>query len=189
MFDVSDPDISYVLGPGTSFAIPAFGGYDIRDLFGGQFTTYTPETSVVIFADEQLIGTVSTVLVTLPAAVSLANFNLWLNEDDDGSGHRSASEFKLYAGQVLIDDVNILDSSGTQTYSEVYGGDVIEVGDTLANAPIASSFTLEFIQNQNANVASGVRALEFEASAAPVPEPTSVGIVGLGGIVVLLRRR
>src|SRR5208337_3778259 len=157
VFDVSNPGITYALGSGTSFAACAYGGYDIRDLFGGQFTTYTPETGVVIFADQQPIGTVDTVLVTLPTAVSLAYFNLWLNEDGGGSPYRSMSEFRLYAGPVLIDDVDVLDSSGTQTYAQVYGGDVVEVSDTLANAP--------------------------------VPEPASVGVVGLGGAVVLLRRR
>ncbi|MGD0141273.1 MAG: PEP-CTERM sorting domain-containing protein [Tepidisphaeraceae bacterium] len=189
VFDVSNPGITYALGSGTSFAACAFGGYDTRDLFGGQFGTFTPETGDVVFANQQPIGTVDTVLVTLPTAVSLANFNLWLNEDSDGSGHRSASEFKLYAGPVLIDDVNVLDRSGSQTYAEVYGGDVIEVSDVLANAPMAFSYTLECIQNQGANVASGVRALEFEGATAPVPEPATVGIVGLGGVVMLLRRR
>src|SRR5208337_3332116 len=108
-----------------------------------QLGTFTPETGDVIFADQQPIGTVNTVLVTLPMAVSLANFNLWLNDEDNG--YRSMSEFKLYAGQVLIDDVGVLDSSGSQTYTEVYGGDAIEVSDALANAPIASSYTLQFI--------------------------------------------
>ena len=74
-------------------------------------------------------------------------------------------------------------------YSQVYGGDVIEVSDTLANVPTASSYTLEFIQNQSANVASGVRALEFEASAVPVPEPANFGAVGLGLGTIILRCR
>jgi len=189
VFDVSNLGITYALGSGTSFAACAFGGYDTRDLFGGQFGTFSPETGDVIFADQQPIRTVDTVLVRLPTAVSLANFNLWLNEDSDGSGHRSASEFKLYAGPMLIDDVDVLDGSGSQTYTQIYGGDVIEVSDTLANAPTASSYTLEFIQNQNANVASGVRALEFEGCAEPVPEPGSVGVVGWGGAMALMRRR
>jgi hypothetical protein len=165
VFDVSHPGNSYGLGAGTVFN-PA--GYDIRDLFGGMFDSYAPERGRVVFADDQAEGTVETVNVTLASAVSLTNYALWISEDMGSGGSRSTREFKLFAGTTLLDDVTLLDTSGNQSFTSVYGGNGLEISDTLVNAPAAATYTLEFIQNQNANGSSGLRAEEFQAF---VPDP------------------
>lgn len=126
VFDYSHSGNSY--SSGTEFN--GFGSYDIRDLFGGQFGTTEPGD--VIFPDDQPIGTVDTVLVTLASPVSITSFDFWCTEDTNGTGHRSMREFKLFAGSTLLDDVQILNTSGNQTYTNVYGGPDIEVSDTLS---------------------------------------------------------
>ncbi len=165
VFDVSHTGNSYSLGANTTFN-PA--GFDLRDLFGGQYDTYLPELGNVIFADSSPIHTVETVNVTLASAVSLTSFSLWAAEDGNGTGNRSMSEFRLYTGSTLLTDVQVLDNTGTQTYTNVYGSPQILIQGTLTGAPVASSYTLEFIQNQPANSVSGLRLNEFQAF---VPEP------------------
>lgn len=186
VFDVSNPGIVYALDSTTSFN-PV--GYDIRDLFGGQFDSYAPERGNVVFADNRAIGSAATVFVTLPNPVRLTGFNLCVAEDggsSTGTGYRSMREFKLFAGATLVDDVHVLDNSGNQTYVGVYGGTILNIADTFSNAPSAASYTLQFIQNQNANDRSGLRVIEFDAA---VPEPASFSVFALAGMALSLRRR
>ncbi len=186
VFDVSHAGNTYALEPGTQFGP---GGFDVRDLFGGSFGTYGWEQNDVIFNNGQPAGTVNAVDVTLAAPVSLTSFNLFL-EDDGTSGNRSASEFKLFAGGQLVDDVPILNTFGNESYDGVYGSNYIDISDSLAGLPVSSDYTLELIQNQGPGGSSGVRALDFEASgSSSVPEPASMGAVFLGGTALLMRRR
>jgi hypothetical protein len=186
VFDVSHAGNTYALEPGTQFGP---GGFDVRDLFGGSFGTYGWEQNDVIFNNGQPAGTVNAVDVTLAAPVSLTSFNLFL-EDDGTSGNRSASEFKLFAGGQLVDDVPILNTFGNESYDGVYGSNYIDISDGLAGLPVSSDYTLELIQNQGPGGSSGVRALDFEASgSSSVPEPASMGAVFLGGTALLMRRR
>jgi hypothetical protein len=186
VFDTSHTGNSYSMEPGTNLAP---GGFDVRDLFGGSFGTYGYEQNDVIFDNGQPAGTVNAVDVTLAAPVSLTNFNLFL-EDDGTSGNRSATEFKLFADGQLVDDVPILNTFGNESYTGVYGSNYIDISDTLSGLPLTSDYTLELIQNQGTGGASGVRALEFEASgASSVPEPASMAGVLLSGIALCARRR
>jgi hypothetical protein len=186
VFDTSHAGNSYSLEPGTTLAP---GGFDRGDLFGGSFGTYGYEQHDVIFANGQPAGTVSAVDVTLAAPVSLTNFNLFL-EDDGTSGNRSASEFKLFADGQMVDDVPILNTFGSESYTSAFGSNYIDISDTLAGLPPTSDYTLELIQNQDAGGSSGIRALEFQATGgASVPEPASMASVLLGSIGLCLRRR
>ncbi len=181
LFDVNNAGVSYSLGTNTSLLA---NGFDIRDLFGGTFGTNQYETGSAIFADNQPKGTVSSVIVTLPSEVSLHWFNLFL-EDDGPNGNRSANEFMLYAGSTLIDDVHILDNTGTESYTSVYGSNFIEIDDFLNAAPASDTYTLSFVQNQDASSSSGIRATEFAAS---VPEPGAASLIVLTAGFLLRRK-
>jgi hypothetical protein len=187
VFNYSQPGNVYRLQAGTSF-IPQ--GFDVRDLFGGSFGTFGWEQNDVIFNNGQPAGTVNAVSATLGSPTSLTSFHLFL-EDDGTNGNRSASEFELFAGGQLVDDVQILDTYGDQSYTSAYGSNYIEISDTLSGLPDTASYELEFIQNQQEGGSSGVRALEFEASNNPtsVPEPTAISAVALGGIAFCARRK
>ena len=189
LFDVnSNPGNSYSLGTGTNF-IPA--GFDVRDLFGGSTGTFGPERNDVIFDNNQPIGMVESVNVSLTAPTSLSSFNLLL-EDDGLSGDRSASEFLLYADGTLIDDVTILDGTGSQSYTSLYGSNYIQINDSFSGPAPASDYTLEFVQNRDGNAGSGIRAMEFTATAAStttVPEPKALACLAGGGCALLRRRR
>ena len=187
VFNYSQPGNVYRLQAGTSF-IPQ--GFDVRDLFGGSFGTFGWEQNDVIFNNGLPAATVNAVTATLGSPTSLTSFNLYL-EDDGTNGNRSASEFQLFAGGQLVDDVQILDTYGDQSYTSVYGSNYIEISDTLSGLPDTSSYTMEFIQNQQESGTSGVRALEFEASNTPtsVPEPTAISVLAFGGIPLCARRK
>ncbi len=189
VFDAGNTGNTYSLEAGTNF-IPA--GFDVRDLFGGSFGTFGPEQNDVIFDNNQPMGTVESVDVTLASPVSLTSFNLYL-EDDGSSGDRSAREFLLFSNGQLIDDVPILDTTGTQTYTGQYGSNYIDISDTLTGLPLSSDYTLELVQNRDGNGSSGIRALDFQATGtstpASVPEPASMAGMTLSGLVLLKRRR
>jgi hypothetical protein len=186
VFDVSHTGNTYSLEPGTTL-VP--GGLDIRDLFGGSFGSYAWEQNDVVFNNDQPAGTVNAVDVTLANPVSLTSFHLYL-QDDGTSGDRSASEFKLFAGGQLVDDVPILDTFGDESYTSVYGSNYIDVSDTLTNLPVNSDYTLEIIQNHGIGGADGVRALDFEAAGtSSVPEPASLAGVIFSAIALWARPR
>jgi hypothetical protein len=186
VFDASHTGNVYTMQPATQL-VP--GGFDVRDLFGGSFGTYGWEHNDVVFNNDQPAGTLNAVDVTLAQPVSLTNFHLYL-EDDGTIGDRSASEFKLFAGGQLVDDVQILNTFGNQSYTGVYGSNFIDVTDTLTNAPVTADYTLEIIQNHGIGGPDGVRALDFRASGtSSVPEPASMAGVLLGGLALCGRRK
>src|SRR5690349_21055491 len=80
VFDVSRPGITYTVRAGSVLnpSLEPTYHYDVRDLFGGTFGNYTPERGAVIWADNRPAGTVERVDVTLPNAVTLARFDLFL---------------------------------------------------------------------------------------------------------------
>lgn len=186
VFDTSHTGNMYNVESGTNLSP---GGFDVRDFFGGSFGTYGYEQHDVIFENGQPAGTVNSVDVTLNTPVSLTSLNLFL-EDDGTSGNRSASEFKLFAGGQLVDDVPILNTFGNESYTGVYGSNYIDISDTLEGLPLTSDYTLELIQNQGGGGASGVRALDFEASGtSSIPEPASLAGLLVSGIALCGRRR
>jgi hypothetical protein len=193
VFDYSNPGSSYSLGAGSALESDVPGSYNLGDIFGQTLTTVPGEQGDVIFADGLPIGTVETVDVTLAEPVTLGSFVLYLEDNEGGAkptNGRSVREFQLYAGNTPIDDIQILDDSGTQSYDGVYGGTngEIEVQDSLVDAPLSASYALSFIQNSYASGGSlsGMRVNEFGAYAAP--EPGCVSLVGFGLCAILLRR-
>jgi hypothetical protein len=180
VFDVdTHPGNVYGLGPGTTLNP---NGFDVRDLFGGAYTSLANEVHNVIFND-QTGGFVNRVVVALASPVQLTGYDLYLAEDIS-SGSRNTRAFNLYASATLLDSVTILDNSGNQTFAGVYGNKNLKISNVLANSPLSSSYTFEFVQNQSQTF-GGVRALEFVAY---VPEPSSFSILTLG-LFALCRNR
>lgn len=185
VFDVSHAGNTYGVGPGTSFYPPPPAAFDVYDIFGGVSHTY--EIGAALFADNLPIGTVDTVTVHLPAPVTLTSFRLYCGDDGiENGGRRSMREFRLYAGDALIDDLHLLDNSGSQSYTVVFGGPRIRIDEAISNPMAASDYTLQFVQNIPAGVGSGVRVHDFQAF---VPEPASGLLVAAAGMLLLRRRK
>ncbi len=189
VFDASHTGNVYSLGSGTRFISPNFNA---SDLFGGSAGKFGPEANDVLFADNQPVGTVNTVEVTLESPVLVTGFDLFL-EDDGTNGDRSAREFRLYADGQLVDDINLLDDTATQSYTSVYGSNYIQISEALAGLSASADYQLEFVQNHDGNYTSGVRALDFQVTGtnAPtsVPEPTAITGMLVAGTGLTLRHR
>ena len=161
-------------------------GIDLRDLFGMGYSA--TEAHNVLFKDQSK-GFVNSVHVILENPVQLSSYALYLQEDSV-SGSRSAREFRLFAGSTMIDDVTLLDTTGTQKYMGVYGGDNLQISNTLTNAPLTNDYTLQFVQNQD-GAFGGVRAEEFAGftTSEAVPEPGSAALVAVGVALGVAGRR
>ena len=156
-FAFDKPGIVFGLGANTLLV----QGTKVEDMFGGRLGTTEPGD--VLFVDSRPAGTAFTVTVQLPAPVAIKRFSVWLNEDTPPIA-RSCRELKLSADGNLVEDVSILDSSGTQTYDSKYGSSGIEIDVDLVGAPASAKYTLDFIQNAPANPSnSGPRVGEFDA--------------------------
>jgi hypothetical protein len=179
----SQPGISYSLGAGTTFNTVG-NTYDIRDLFGGYFTqSTTNETGNVVFSDASP-GFADTVYINAAAPFQISKFEVLLDQDSPTSNARSCHEFLLYDNttNTLISDTIIVPYGGN--YYSTYGtSNLIEILGTVTNAPLSSSYKLEFINN----VGSGVRAVDFAAQAVPEPSIACFGVAGLS--VSMMRRR
>jgi uncharacterized membrane protein len=139
---------------------PLISGFDIRDLFGGEFGTTSPEGPGHIGFVDRRAGQVDTVTFTTPSPVTLTGFSLVLNEDNgfDGVGSRSVTNFALAVGNTTVADVPIIPTGGT--YLSSYGADQITVTVTFA-AVTGTTFTATFTANNMEF--TGPRAFGLEA--------------------------
>jgi PEP-CTERM motif len=162
-----------------------FAGSDVRDIFGGTFSTMEAPGRTV-FADNPNVVTAYQVSFTTSAPVSISGFSLFLKEDSTATDLRSATDFQLKANGNLITDA-VIGSPG-QSYFVNFGSDFLEVSATFAPVT-ASSFQAIFTSNNSAF--NGIRVYELDAQAVAVPEPTTIRLALLSGLVLVafVRRR
>jgi hypothetical protein len=168
-------------------------GSDVRDVFGGSFSTLEGPGHI-IFADTP--GAVTTYQITFQTAspMTISSYALYLGEDGT-SLNRSATNFQLKANGNLISNVALAPQG--QSYSSAFGSGFIKVTDTFG--PVTGS-TFQALFTANTGTFGGIRVFELDAfggvanvgqQANGVPEPSSVGMALLGGLMLLplLRRR
>ncbi len=103
--------------------------------------------------------------------------------DDTGSGTTDPYA-RFEAGAVLdLDFFGTAAASGTWTLLELENQDIDDQGLVLAAGDAAAGWTFD-IDNTGTN---GLLTATF--TAAPVPEPSSTALLGLGGLALILRRR
>jgi hypothetical protein len=161
-----------------------FAGSDVRDIFGGTFSTMEAPGRTVFADTNPNVITNYQVSFTTNAPVSISGFSLFLKEDSTSTDWRSATDFQLKANGNLITDA-VIGSPG-QSYFVNFGSDYLEVSATFA--PItASSFQAIFTSNNSAF--NGIRVYELDAQA--VPEPATIRLALLSGLVLVafVRRR
>ena len=164
---------------------------DIRDLFGGSFSTLEAPGRT-IFADHPGQLTTYDVFFTLNSPVSLTGYSLYLAEDGANSLNRSATNFELLANGNVISNVAI--TGGGQSYAVKFGSDSISVSDSFA--PVSAT-TFEAIFTSNIGFNNGIRVLGFQAvggsqgAASGNPEPSTISLALLAGVAfaAFYRRR
>jgi hypothetical protein len=188
-------------------------GSDIRNMFGFVSGFPTDPTVNTLFRDFQPAGTLHAVEWQTAAAISLRSFTLFAAHDgaDRGATARGFSRFTLYAFNPVTSsfDIKLFELFPSNPYGNTpapafsvieTNGDknLLVVGANIAPVT-AQRYRAEFVQfGVFAPNASGPRVFELdgfdtlhEDVAAPVPEPASIMLVGLGlpGLIVLRRRK
>jgi hypothetical protein len=156
-----------------------YAGQLISDAFGG--AQGTPEPGRYLFADTA-DATPDTVSFSTSSDVTISGIYLTTKSDDlSATGNRGASEaiFSYFNGTSYVpvaDVVNIANNDSPQLIS-------------FPNGPVtASSFELSLAPNSNPPFGySGVRLVDI--AAVSVPEPASLGLLALGSLALLARRR
>jgi hypothetical protein len=164
---------------------------DIRDIFGGSFSTLEAPGRT-IFADHPGQQTSYDVFFTTNAPVTLAGYSVFLNEDGPGSLNRSATNFELLANGNVVSNVAL--AAAGSSYAVRFGSDAIQVSDTFA--PITAT-TFEAIFTSNIGFNNGIRVLGFQAVTGSVgqvtgnPEPSTISLALLAGLAfaAFYRRR
>jgi hypothetical protein len=190
LFDVSN-------GTVVDSNSPTISGYDILDMFGATLGTGSEGPGVVLFADDNtdpwpVSGNPADYFVTFTtsSAITLSSFDLYLQDDFNGTADRTVSDFQLYAGSTLVSNVTIL-APGQVNYDTAYGSDTIVVSDTFAPV-VSNTFTAVFTDNPLASsTADGPRVLGLDGfgPTGTVPEPSTVVLMGAGILALLLVRR
>jgi hypothetical protein len=187
-------------------------GSDIRNMFGFVSGFPTDATVNTLFRDAQPTGTLHAVEWQTPAAVTLRAFTLFAAHDGlpRNATARGFSRFTLYAFNPVTSsfDLELFELLPSNPYGSTpapalsvietnAAGNLLVLGANIAPVT-AQRFRAEFVQfGFFAPNASGPRVLELdgfdtfhESVATPVPEPTSLILVGLGlpGVIALRRR-
>ncbi|NQT92863.1 MAG: PEP-CTERM sorting domain-containing protein [Lentisphaerae bacterium] len=156
---------------------------DIRNMFGGSFGTLGPN---VLFADGRGAGYVHTVEWHTPAPVTLRSFSLWANNEDTML-RRAFNRFTLYSGSASSPSDLVYDTGPGYSYLNTVN---LEQDVTPVTAQY---FKAEFVQAPYTYAnASGPRVLEldgFDTYLDGTPEPATLSLLALGGLVILRRRR
>lgn len=175
---------------GNSPFDPAFGSphpYDGRDLFGGHFGDYLPESGDAVFADGMPTGFAHFVQWKTIAPVTIGSFNLFAQADGDPTFQREMGRFRLQAKSPgsLVFDLTLYDAVITRPYNYLDVSQSLLVSATIASVT-AQEFRAEFY-DVGGTPYGGPRVIELDGFA-PVPEPTSATLL-LAGVVVLSRGR
>jgi hypothetical protein len=175
----------------TSNSATYSSGSDIRDIFGGSFSTLEAPGRT-IFADHPGQFTTYDVKFTTNSAVSLAGYSLFLEEDGPGSVNRSATNFQFLVNGLSVSNVAIAGSGSS--YAVKFGSDSISVRDSFA--PISAT-TFEAIFTSNIGYANGIRVLGFQGvvgspgvqSGNPEPSTISLALLAVLAFAAFYRRR
>lgn len=135
--------------------------YDARDIFGGSFTTYLPESGGVIFADGMPSGFVHFIEWHTPAPVTVRSFSL-LASGDGANQSREFSTFRLLAKSVGSTnfDVTLFTFSPSHPYTfSDYSHYLLISSDVQATN--AQDFRAEFV-NRTGVPFSGPRIVELD---------------------------
>ena len=145
------------------------------------------EAGNVLFSDSYPAGTVHWVEWLTTAPVTVRQFNLVANHET--ITRRSMDHFALYAWSggdwlTLYDQDVPLPYGGGPNYANTT---ILELNALVDNVVSADKFRAEFTQYSTEPAAKGPRIFELDGS--PIPEPTTLGLLAIGGLAALRRRR
>ena len=164
---------------------PVHGGFDIRDMFGGNFGTTPGDIGNTIFADGYPAQTVHTVAWQTQSPVTLSGCNLFANHDGTGNGSiRSLSEFVLQYKDSSNTWQTLIDFSPPFPYMD-NGYGVLARSLAFIGGPVTAQNFMAFFTQYDISYAPRIVELDAVAAiATPLPGTLvllSSGMLGLVG--------
>jgi hypothetical protein len=177
----------------TVVAGTSYSGSDIRNMFGGTFGYVEPGNT--LFPDGGSAGTVHSVEWRTSTPILLTDFNLFAAHDggDRDATFRGFSKFELYAwiGGVWS---SLYSYSPTNPYNpgllNGLANNQLLLSDVVSPV-IAQKFRAEFTQYGAVSGASGPRIYELDGFGSPVPEPSTLLLLGsaLAGMAFIRKKK
>lgn len=160
--------------------------FDARDIFGGLFGDFLPESGDVVFTDGMPAGFIHFVEWKTLTSVTLGSFKLYAAEDNPPI-QRHINRFRLLAkseGSPTF-DLTLYDSTPQTPYDYVNAAQFLLIDATIP-AVTAQEFRAEFY-DRGGTPFGGPRVIELDAFA--VPEPTVVTLLSFGALAWWLSKR
>lgn len=184
IFDVRQ--LTTVLG--NSPLLACCGGAPAENTFGGAGGVEEVHT---LFSDGPAAGSIEFINFRTANPIALTGYNAILADDSDnpanlGDPNRGSSSFSLFSSpdNTFTSPTLISTTSLPSSYLLNYGTNAISITDTFA--PVTAQF---FRLEVTRTTAGGPRIRELDGVGRIVPEPGSAGLLALGVLAVLARRR
>lgn len=151
--------------PGGAFTIP----FVLVDI-----TNADPPAILMHPQDEAAARTYDVVRWTAPAAGTYDVLATWV--DSDAGGGNGAEAFVALNGTSVAGFNGAFPNGGSATYDN-------------ATLTLSAGDTLDFVIGPGADGGFGNDSTQFNANISLIPEPAGLGLLGLGGLTLLARRR
>ncbi|MGJ8658193.1 MAG: PEP-CTERM sorting domain-containing protein [Akkermansiaceae bacterium] len=176
--------------PETGTATAGIGD-DISFNFGGSGNAYDATTNALTVANinsNPYLGMSFTSVQDM--TLDSLSFNLSVNSGGGGYAARDVGLFVSLDSGVFTQFGDLVNNTGTgnqgiQTFTQA--GYNIASGQTVELRLLFTDKTNSSAANDN--IQGGTRVGNIEIFASPVPEPSSVALLGLGGLALIMRRR
>jgi hypothetical protein len=161
---------------------------------GGSNVGWASSFNPTLDNDPQSIGNDGVLIIDMGLSVSVSRIGIWMylngSPVNAGSAFDSTKDFEVFSSDSATLATATLTSLGSFVLPDVNTartGLAFNITDTSSRYFVINASSIHDDTLPNGNNHASFGEIAFEAAA--VPEPSSIALLGLGGIALILRRR